>query len=239
MVDIAGRFCIDRYEASLVDRDTGRVLSPYYPPDVALSRSLFQRYRPLAHQQGHSSELEVPPLEQWQLTASFEPMARSAASVVPSAYLSALVARRTCEAAGKRLCQPQEWTQACRGERDTRFPYGDQYVHGTCNVFRESHPAAWLHGNASVHHLDPRLNLVAPEGRLLLAATGAHPGCRSVWGDDAVYDMVGNLDEWVEDEEGSFHGGFYARSTRQGCAARIASHAPSYFDYSLGTRCCL
>ncbi len=32
MVDIGGRFCIDRYEARLVDIDRGRRVSPYYPP---------------------------------------------------------------------------------------------------------------------------------------------------------------------------------------------------------------
>ena len=37
---------------------------------------------------------------------------------------------------------------------------------------------------------------------------------------------------------GSFVGGFYARATREGCDARISSHAREYFDYSLGTRCC-
>jgi hypothetical protein len=33
-------------------------------------------------------------------------------------------------------------------------------------------------------------------------------------------------------------GGFYARATREGCDASVSSHAKSYFDYSLGTRCC-
>jgi hypothetical protein len=52
--------------------------------------------------------------------------------------------------------------------------------------------------------------------------------------------MVGNLDEWVEGETRPvFVGGFYARSTTKGCEARVDSHAPAYYDYSLGTRCCL
>jgi hypothetical protein len=48
--------------------------------------------------------------------------------------------------------------------------------------------------------------------------------------------MVGNLDEWVAD--GGFSGGFFSRGTREGCDARITSHPPEYFDYSLGARCC-
>lgn len=48
--------------------------------------------------------------------------------------------------------------------------------------------------------------------------------------------MVGNVDEWVED--GMFLGGFYSRSTTQGCEAKVSVHASTYYDYSTGTRCC-
>jgi hypothetical protein len=105
-------------------------------------------------------------------------------------------------------------------------------------VFREAHPAAILHNDASIGHLDPRLNLVkGPEGPLL-RTTGATARCASKWGDDVIYDMVGNLDEWVDDAAGAFHGGFYARATRAGCDARISTHPRAYADYSLGVRCC-
>jgi hypothetical protein len=50
--------------------------------------------------------------------------------------------------------------------------------------------------------------------------------------------MAGNLDEWIEDPGGTFVGGFYARDTALGCAARIEIHSPDYYDYSLGARCC-
>jgi formylglycine-generating enzyme required for sulfatase activity len=72
----------------------------------------------------------------------------------------------------------------------------------------------------------------------LLRLTGEVTACTSTWGEDGVYDMVGNLDEWVEDENGTFLGGFYARSTRKGCGAAVTAHGPTYYDYSLGTRCC-
>ena len=109
---------------------------------------------------------------------------------------------------------------------------------GSGNVFREAHPAHELHDNASIGHLDPRLNQVRFKGKPLLRRTGATSSCRSVWGDDAIYDMVGNLDEWVDDEGGVFLGGFYARSTKAGCDQRISSHPANYYDYSLGVRCC-
>jgi hypothetical protein len=72
----------------------------------------------------------------------------------------------------------------------------------------------------------------------LLRLTGATESCKSVWQGSAVFDMVGNLDEWIDDPTGSFVGGFYARSTREGCESKISSHSGEYYDYSLGTRCC-
>jgi formylglycine-generating enzyme len=235
MVSVNGRFCIDRFEASLVD-ERERALSPYFPPsrDELLNvLSVFGNLRPRARS---APPLPLPP--DYSRDEPFEPRARSAPGVVPSGYMSGVMARRACDNAGKRLCSAAEWTTACKGERATKFPYGDRYAKGECNVFREAHPAAVLYGDASKNHLDPRLNLTeGPEGPLL-RKTGATTGCRSEWGPDAIYDMVGNLDEWVDDPAGAFHGGFYARGTREGCDARIASHPPRYLDYSLGVRCC-
>jgi formylglycine-generating enzyme required for sulfatase activity len=53
-----------------------------------------------------------------------------------------------------------------------------------------------------------------------------------------IFDMVGNVDEWVDDETGRFAGGFYARATNSGCESQVASHSPLYYDYSIGVRCC-
>ena len=104
------------------------------------------------------------------------------------------------------------------------------------------HPAYELHGNSSIGHLDPRLHLVVestPRGnRPLLELTGARSGCTSKNSEGDIHDMVGNLDEWIDDPNGTFVGGFFARSTREGCEAKIENHAPGYADYSLGTRCC-
>ena len=166
------------------------------------------------------------------------PRAESRAGEIPQGYLSADAAERACRQAGKRLCSEHEWVRACRGERDTQFPYGETYIRGACNVSREAHPAHVLHGNASAGHLDPRLNQVQVGGRRLLRRTGATSQCRSVWGEDAVYDMVGNLAEWVDDSDGMFVGGFYSRASREGCDRRVSSHPRQYFDYSLGVRCC-
>jgi len=169
--------------------------------------------------------------------------------VTPNGYLSGVVAARACENAKKRLCRYDEWRLACEGEAKQPFPYGMEYVAGACNVFREAHPAVVLHDNATIGHMDPRLNLVTgKDGDPLLRLTGKTPRCKSEWGSDAAYDMNGNLDEWVLDTEkepdpktgwrGRMVGGFFSRSTKNGCASSIAAHPKGYLDYSTGTRCC-
>lgn len=240
MVDVNGAFCIDRYEAQLIDKFGGEVLSPYYPPDPKRARRLFAQWEKYRAQSDSpiGRDLQLPELPDWQLAEEVEPMAAASARVVPSGYLDANTAERACDRAGKRLCTATEWVTACRGQQNRQFPYGSQYIKGACNVFREAHPAAILHGNASEGHLDPRLNLIEADGGPLLRKTGTTARCRSEWGNDAIYDMVGNLDEWVDDAHGAFHGGFFSRATRLGCDARISTHPRQYSDYSLGVRCC-
>jgi hypothetical protein len=237
MVAVAGRVCVDRYEISLVDVASGAAWEPFYPPDVARAAELARTYEDLRSEAPAGSygfELAVPPPP----TRPIEPRAISAAGVSPQGYLSADRAEQACEAAGKRLCTEAEWVTACRGEEQRAFPYGESYEAGACNVYRESHPSFLLHGNASRYHDDPRNNLVEIDGRPLLRATGATPRCASRWGDDEIFDMVGNLDEWTSDPGGVFAGGFYARGTKSGCASRVSAHPRGYSDYSTGARCC-
>jgi formylglycine-generating enzyme required for sulfatase activity len=240
MVAVKDAFCIDRYEVVLVDRARGRRLSPYYPPTRQAARGLFGLWRKkrLETETPLGRTLSLVPPADWQLAEDFEPRAVSLPGEIPSGYLSGVLAESACRNAGKRLCTAEEWGTACRGQLGRQFPYGTEYVQGQCNIYREAHPAQRLHGNPSIGHTDPRLNLVEVNGKPLLRRTGSTPSCRSEWGNDAVFDMVGNLDEWVDDQKGLFMGGFYARGTKLGCDARVAAHPPSYFDYSLGTRCC-
>lgn len=240
MVDVAGEFCIDRYEVSLVDAKTSRELSPHYPPDKARTSALFKLWSSKARdsRMALGRQIPVPPPPSFQLEDAFTPRALSQRGRVPAGYLSRGLAETACNNAGKRLCSRQEWVRACRGEGNTKFPYGDEYRMGTCNVHRQSHPAALLHGNSSENHLDPRLGLAYDDDGPLLLSTGDNTECVSRWGTDGIHDMVGNLDEWIEDPGGSFVGGFYSRATREGCDASIDSHDPGYIDYSLGTRCC-
>jgi len=241
MVLVSGSYCIDRFEVHLLDVKQGRDLSPHYPPSKHFSVSLYERWHEetTAPRGVLGTTLSLPDPPGFQLTEDFQPRAVSQARVLPAGYLSFHSAELACVNAGKRLCTRAEWVNACRGEHNSQFPYGYEYEAGTCNVHREHHPAQLLHGNSSKNHLDPRLNLTHDQQGPLLRLTGTTERCVSAWGGDGIYDMVGNLDEWISDPEGTFLGGFYARATKAGCDAAIDSHDPSYMDYSLGARCCL
>jgi hypothetical protein len=240
MVAVGNELCVDRFESQLVDAATGVPLSPDYPTSRHMTEHVLKKWSAGRWRTGdlHARALPLPPL----LRAPGDTpsaIARSRFAVVPSGYLTWYAAKKACVAAGKRLCTYYEWLTACRGDKGRKFPYGDDYERGTCNVYRYDHPAATLHDNAAIGHLDPRLNRVTEGGEPLLRRTGATASCASRWGDDAIYDMVGNLDEWVDHKRGSFAGGFYSRSTRKGCDSVITVHPKRYLDYSLGTRCCL
>jgi len=231
-------FCIDRWEVSTVDNLTSEPLSPYYPPNPKLLASVRDTWLCERESFGtHAAQaMPLPELSSLQREQPFEPRAVSRPGVVPQGYLSYFVAKKACENAHKRLCSKEEWVTACRGQRGTQFPYGDSYQNARCNVHRNLHPAYVLHAASSIGLLDPRLNLVEEGNDPLLHLTGATPSCASTWHGQEIFDMVGNLDEWVEDA--MFLGGFYARSTTKGCDAQVSSHAQTYFDYSTGTRCC-
>jgi formylglycine-generating enzyme len=241
MMAVGGRFCIDKWEASLVDKRTGLGLSPYYPPDRRLAVQLAETWDTQRLKVGSDAarQIPLPPLPAFQREHEVEPIAVSRAGVIPNGYLSGLMAERACHNADKRLCRYDEWLMACEGEAKRQYPYGIDYRQGACNIFRPLHPAKELHDNASVGHLDPRLDLVRePNGDPLLRRTGATPACKSEWGREAAWDMNGNLDEWVDDEKGRFVGGFFSRSKRDGCESSVTAHPPSYLDYSTGARCC-
>ena len=114
-------------------------------------------------------------------------------------------------------------------------------------------PHAWSYDEFN----SPKLN--AEPG--FLAKSGDYRECASDYG---VYDMVGNLHEWVSDTvdrrlplklplrddirdrirvntgHGIFMGGFYSTTSEhgRGCAFVTIAHEPKYHDYSTGFRCC-
>jgi len=165
----------------------------------------------------------------------------TAPSVVPQGYISGEQSLEACLGAGKRLCSAEEYRMACRGTPDTTYPYGALYQAGACNEGRPVHPLLELYGADagseiwdSAHMNDPAINQQADT----VALTGQYSECTSDYG---TFDMVGNLDEWVDDPDGTFLGGFYvdAEINGSGCEYTTTAHQFGYHDYSTGFRCCL
>jgi formylglycine-generating enzyme len=208
MASIDDRYCVDRYEDSLLEvlRDgTERPFSSY--------DSL----------KGHTVR------------------AVSESDVFPRGYISAVQAAEACGRSGKRLCKPAEWRNACMGPKHLTYGYSAANEPGRCNDHGRS-PMGVLYSRDNLGARDrwdwdrmnaPGLNQV--EGTL--ARSGSHSGCTNDYG---VYDMVGNLHEWVADPDGTFQGGYYldTQINGEGCTYTTTAHAARYHDYSTGFRCC-
>jgi hypothetical protein len=180
----------------------------------------------------------------------------------PQGYISRVESNKACRSAGKRLCSMSEWKSACRGPRGATFPYGgEHYQKDKCSAGKKHlltikfgpDARAWKYENFN----DPSLNIEPG----FLAKSGDYERCESASG---VFDMVGNLHEWVSDtvdedliekmeaEEverhhqphrdgnGVFLGGFFSNTEElgPGCKYITVAHEPTYHDYSTGFRCC-
>jgi formylglycine-generating enzyme len=189
-------------------------------------------------------------------------VAQSTPGVMPQAYINRPEAEDACQRAQKRLCTAGEWYRACIGPRGWPFPYGVEEQPRVCNTKKPhllsrlygSDPRGWKYDE---HFNDPALD----QEPGFLAKTGEHTGCVSLEG---VYDLVGNLHEWVSDRvddslpekvpllpnlvrklgrnhgHGIFMGGFFSTGSEhgRGCAFVTIGHEPKYHDYSTGFRCC-
>ncbi len=211
MALVAGGYCVDRYEGSLIEvlEDGSEQAWPFNMPV-----------------DGHKVR------------------AQSVPDVMPQAHISGAEAQLACKSSGKRLCKMSEWRKACRGQQNTTFPYGPTRIARACNDYGRSPMAALglvhVHADgtapeygefATMNH--PALNEVPGT----LSATGSHEQCTS---DEGIYDMVGNLHEWIDDPRGTFLGGYYQDTTQNGdgCAYNTFAHNFTYHDYSTGFRCC-
>ena len=162
--------------------------------------------------------------------------AKPAKGVKPQVNVSEVEAEAACQNAGKRLCTEAEWTAACRGAQQTTYPYGNDYVPGSCNDSGTS-PVR----NFQTTKLDDPKLAEAPNG---IANGGQYARCVTT---DGIYDMHGNVHEWVstspkpgEPDRGEFLGGFFAdaKENGPGCGYKTTAHVKSYHDYSTGFRCC-
>jgi hypothetical protein len=160
----------------------------------------------------------------------------------PQAYISGTQAQAACRLAGKRLCTGPEWLAACQGPGRLTYPYGNTYKKGACNEGRATHPVNDCFGPGGGVFTSKNLNdpccVNLPN---TVAPGGAFADCKS---SDGIYDLHGNLHEWVDattpSGNGVFRGGFFvdAKLNGAGCLYRTVAHAKSYHDYSTGFRCC-
>ncbi len=135
---------------------------------------------------------------------------------MPMTGVDAATAASECKKAGKRLCTEDEWERACKGASGTRFPYGDSFKAGVCNVGGTDAPG------------DPK-------------AIGSFASCGAP---DGPRDMSGNVWEltssrWPEDPDAHVLKGGSSRLPSWGarCAYRDSSASSSEAG-DVGFRCC-
>ena len=209
-------FCVDRYEAFVVEVTDAGAERPHSPYDVIGAAAVRAKNARGSVPQGYISQVQATDA------------CRAAGKRLCSASEFALACRGS---------QPGDAGVAY-------YPYGGTMrVAGACNEgkgssvarFFGSDPQKWTYANFN----DPRLNQW--DGGL--APSGSYPKCVSPFG---VADCVGNLHEWGSDppdqnNHGRFRGGFYgdAEINGKGCLYVTSAHDPTYHDYSTGFRCCM
>jgi len=133
---------------------------------------------------------------------------------VPWTALSWTEASDACEAAGKRLCSEADWRRACEGLEGRRFPYGDTFDATACNGAGQGRGSPW--------------------------PTGSGPDCVSLQG---IYDLSGNVHEWVGDElgerqRGTLGGNYQSNMTQSACDYALRQEDMAARDVGVGFRCC-
>jgi formylglycine-generating enzyme len=153
----------------------------------------------------------------------------------PTVMRSFVEAEDACKAEGKRLCKDSEWTVACEGADHLPYPYGLTRNDKACNIDRP-HPTPNERALASTN--DAVRN--AEVARLWQGEpSGSRASCESPYG---VFDMTGNVDEWVVNESGApyksgLKGGYWG-PVRDRCRPMTTAHGPEFRFYQIGFRCC-
>lgn len=144
-------------------------------------------------------------------------------------------AKRWCGERGKRTCSEQEWELACEGPEHRPLAYGWRVDVKVCNSDKQWRPF-------DVKRLYSKDDSeVDAEIRKLWqgAQSGSYASCVSSFG---IYDMMGNVEEWVASRPGralpgALMGGFWSKPWT-GCRGTNDAHEPSFQFYETGFRCC-
>jgi len=153
----------------------------------------------------------------------------------PQSWMNWYDAKSSLEREGKRLCTDSEWTMACEGPDMLPYPYGNGYHRDrtACNFDNSA-------VGFDVFKATSRTTETAQRLDALLVFSGTMPRCVSPFG---VFDMVGNLDEWVVNESGSpYVSGLksgHVFGVRNACRPMTEAHGPTFAWYETGTRGCL
>lgn len=159
-------------------------------------------------------------------------MAKSVKGVIPWFNVTREQADTACKNAGKRLCNPNEWTTACAGPDKTVYSYGDDYSATICNGI-DTFCRCGESGTCSDKEECPFPHCRDQCGAdFKVQPTGSFPGCTNEYG---VYDINGNVWEIDSSEEGRYRGGAY------NCLNSEMLHRCSYSATNIaakGFRCC-
>ena len=142
-----------------------------------------------------------------------------------------------CSREGKRLCTAIEWSLACEGHGRLPYPYGYTRDKTACNIDK---PYRFPDNSAFANPATRAKEIARLDQR---EPSGSRSGCVSPFG---VFDMTGNVDEWVLLESGShdkppyksgLKGGYWG-PVRNRCRPITATHNRWHSGYQIGLRCC-
>lgn len=132
-------------------------------------------------------------------------------------------ASQYCAWAGGRLCAEAEWVAACKGTEERPFPYGQSFDPAACNVHSNAEAIA-----GESFDSDPVGKLTTCQGGL-----------------DGVYDLAGNVSEWLSDCKGTyckFRGAGYLSNDPidhfSGCGGVCSGNQKTLQSNTVGIRCC-
>ncbi len=148
-------------------------------------------------------------------------------------------AARMCNAVGKRLCTQSEFNFACEGEEMRPHATGFERDDKKCNIDKPWHkrrknmlPRVQCEASPTCKAEMDRLDGREP--------SGSREECVSPFG---VYDMNGNVNEWVSmpwkspGKRSAVKGGWWG-PVRNRCRPIVQSHGETYIGYEVGFRCC-
>lgn len=148
---------------------------------------------------------------------------------IPAFFVSWFDAKAACEKAGKRLCTEAEWVSACQNaaavDDNKNGELADDMIEGTAYPYGDFHEdrRCWDDHDDDKHRP---------------VYTGEHPACVTPTG---VYDMTGNVEEWVGDspETAVLLGGAWDTSEDHArCYRRNETFGAGYASPRTGFRCC-